>query len=120
MCSNISLFEASEISSTNFHPVMPKRFVNVEYSGTKTRINVTEFEDLSEVQDAVKAKFGPAMADVGAPQIQIQDQQGQQINMWALFNSLPQGYFAEGGPCLAIRILPPPPRASRNEGLTTL
>ncbi|KAI8904022.1 hypothetical protein EDD86DRAFT_179664, partial [Gorgonomyces haynaldii] len=50
---------------------MPKRFLNVEYAGIRTRINVTQFEDLSEVQDAIKAKYGPGMADVGAPQLQL-------------------------------------------------
>jgi len=84
---------------------MSKRFLNVEYSGIRTRINVTDFEDLSEVQVAVKEAFS---IDVGFGLIQLFDQQGQQINTWALFNSLPQEYFVEGGLFLTIRTSPPP------------
>ncbi|KAI8905907.1 hypothetical protein EDD86DRAFT_181705, partial [Gorgonomyces haynaldii] len=65
---------------------MPKRFLNVEYAGTRTEIDVTGFEDLSEVQDAIK---GALSIDVGYGLIQLYDQQGQHINKWALFNSLP-------------------------------
>ncbi|KAI8903354.1 hypothetical protein EDD86DRAFT_179977, partial [Gorgonomyces haynaldii] len=69
---------------------MPKLFLNIEYAGIRTRINVTQFEDLSEVQDAIKAKLAHALAHVDAPQLQLYDQQGQHINKWALFNSLSQ------------------------------
>jgi len=96
---------------------MPKRFLNVEYSGIRARINVTDFEDLSEVQDAVKVKYGPVMADVGAPQLLFYNEQGQQINTWALLNSLPQGYFAERGACLAISITPPSTRVASTDEL---
>jgi len=95
---------------------MPKRFLNVEYSGTRTRINVTDFEDLSEVQDAVKVKMPNALSRFDSPHLQLFDQQGQQINTWALFNSLPQEYFVEGGLSLTIRTSPPPSREiSKNE-----
>ncbi|EGF76718.1 hypothetical protein BATDEDRAFT_28329 [Batrachochytrium dendrobatidis JAM81] len=35
---------------------MPKRFLNVEYDTISTEIDVTDFEDLSDVQDAIKAE----------------------------------------------------------------
>ncbi|KAI8904021.1 hypothetical protein EDD86DRAFT_249911 [Gorgonomyces haynaldii] len=69
---------------------MPKRFLNVEYAGIRTRINVTQFEDLSEVQDAIKAKCG---------EDHIQD-----------LEDVPEDYFQEEGPCLVIRTSPPPSR----------
>ncbi|KAI8904112.1 hypothetical protein EDD86DRAFT_178690, partial [Gorgonomyces haynaldii] len=68
---------------------MPKRFLNVEYAGIRTEIDVTDFERLGQVQDAIKAKLTHALAHVDAPQLQLYDQQGQHINKWALFNSLP-------------------------------
>ncbi|EGF79877.1 hypothetical protein BATDEDRAFT_25351 [Batrachochytrium dendrobatidis JAM81] len=36
---------------------MPKRFLNVEYNTISTEIDVTDFEDLSEVQDAIKSEY---------------------------------------------------------------
>ena len=81
---------------------MPKRFLNIEYSGTKTRINATDIEDLSEVQDAVKAKYGPAMADVGAAQLQFYDQLNQHIRTWSLFSALPPEYNQEEGLFLVV------------------
>jgi hypothetical protein len=93
---------------------MPKRFLNVEYSGTSTRINVTDMEDLSEVQDAIKAKCGE---DVPGPssRIQLYDQQGQHINKWALFNSLPLEYYDEDGPSIVIHISVPNSKQSSTE-----
>ncbi|KAI8891716.1 hypothetical protein BC833DRAFT_613424 [Globomyces pollinis-pini] len=58
---------------------MPKRFLNIEYSGTKTEVDITEAERLGEVQDAVKAKYGSAMANIGAAQLQLYDQLNQNI-----------------------------------------
>ena len=40
---------------------MPKRFLNVQYEEIQARINVTDIENLSEVQDAIKAAFGEAI-----------------------------------------------------------
>ncbi|KAK5665313.1 hypothetical protein QVD99_008145 [Batrachochytrium dendrobatidis] len=50
---------------------MPKRFLNVEYDTLTAEIDVTDFEDLSDVQDAIKSEYGPAMADIDAPQLQL-------------------------------------------------
>ncbi|KAJ1339532.1 hypothetical protein BSLG_005856 [Batrachochytrium salamandrivorans] len=50
----------------------------LRYAGTRTRIDITDFEDLSDAQDAIKAKYGE---DIPAPaaRIQLYDQQGQLI-----------------------------------------
>ena len=48
---------------------MTKRFLNVEYSVYKTRINVTDMEDLSEVRRAIKAELSIALSQVDAPQL---------------------------------------------------
>ena len=37
---------------------MPRRFLNIEYSGSKTKINVTDVEDLSEVRRVIKEERG--------------------------------------------------------------
>ncbi|KAI8891822.1 hypothetical protein BC833DRAFT_558548 [Globomyces pollinis-pini] len=50
---------------------MPKRFLNVEYNGTGTEINVTDIEDLSEVKDGIKLKLSIGLANVDAPQLQL-------------------------------------------------
>jgi hypothetical protein len=89
---------------------MPKRFLNIEYSGTKTEVDITEAERLGEVRRVIKEEYGPAMANVGAAQLLLYDQQNQHINKWALFNSLAQEYFTEGGICVVIGTSPPPPR----------
>jgi len=104
----VSSTEIIETANVKLSRKMPKkRFLNVEYSGIRTRINITEMEDLSEVQDGIKVKYGPVMADVGAAQLQLYDQQNQHINTWALFNSLPQEYFTELGLSLVVPNLQP-------------
>jgi len=76
---------------------MPKRFLNVEYSGVRAEIDVTEAERLGQVLRAIKDELSNSLAQVDAPQLQLYDQQGQHINTWALLNSLPQQYFTELG-----------------------
>ncbi|EGF78076.1 hypothetical protein BATDEDRAFT_26764 [Batrachochytrium dendrobatidis JAM81] len=68
---------------------MPKRFLNVEYNTISTEIDVTDFEDLSDVQDAIKSEYGPAVADIDAPQLQL---------------------YTNNGSCAVIGCLPPPSR----------
>jgi hypothetical protein len=89
---------------------MLKRFLNVNYKGTKTRINVAEMDDLSEVQDAIKARLSNTLSHVDAPQIQLYDNEHNHINTWADFNSLPADYFTEGGSCVDVHTTPPPSR----------
>ena len=93
---------------------MPKRFLNVQYSGISTRIDVTDFEDLSQVQDAIKAKYGE---DVPGPaaRIQLHDQQDQLITD---LDDIPEDYYKkpkDGGLSLTIRTSPPPSRQPTRE-----
>ncbi|OAJ45457.1 hypothetical protein BDEG_28597 [Batrachochytrium dendrobatidis JEL423] len=68
---------------------MPKRYLNVEYDTLTAEINVTDFEDPSDVQDAIKSEYGPVMADIDAPQLQL---------------------YTDNGYCVVIGCLPPPIR----------
>jgi len=89
---------------------IPKRFLNVEYSGTRTRIDITDFDDLSEVQDALKVKLHHALSKVDAPQLQFYDQQDQQITD---LDDIPEDYYKklrDGGLVISIHISPPPIR----------
>lgn len=87
---------------------MTKRFLNVEYNQLRTRIKVADLEDLSDVQNAIKTIYGPVMAHVGAPQLQLYTSSNTDhpINTWALFNSLSQEYFNEGGSCITLKVVP--------------
>ena len=93
---------------------MPKQFLNVQYSASKTRINVTEMEDLSEVQDAISRAFS---LKVGYAFIQLYtSNRDLRISTWALFNSLSQEYFTKGGSCVDVGTSPPLTReTSKNE-----
>ena len=84
---------------------MTRRFLNVEFSGTLTRIDVTTFEDLSEIRRAIKIEYGNEIP-VSPALIQIFNQQGQHIKSWALLKSLPEEYYAEDGYCLVIKTKP--------------
>ncbi|KAJ3376728.1 hypothetical protein HDU84_009475 [Entophlyctis sp. JEL0112] len=94
--------------------VATKRFVNVSWEGVSTRINVTDFEDLSEIRRAVKWKYGSHLPAVDAPFIQL-SVGGTPITNWTQFNSLPIEYFTIDGPCLVIRTTPPSRDASNVE-----
>ena len=61
---------------------------------------------MGEVQDEIKEEFANALAQVDAPYIRLSDQEGTVISRWASINTLPEEYFAEGGLCLAVSILP--------------
>ena len=66
-------------------------------------------KDLSELQDAIKAKLSNSLAQVDAPQLQLytNSNRDQLINTWDFLNSLPQEYFDEGGSLVVIRASPP-------------
>jgi hypothetical protein len=43
---------------------MPKRFLNVKYSGIRAEVDVTGMEDLSEVQAAIKANLANTLGQL--------------------------------------------------------
>jgi hypothetical protein len=93
---------------------MPKRFLDVEYSGTRTRIDVTESERLGQIQDAVKEAFA---IDVAYAYIQLYDQQNQQITD---LDDIPEDYYKklkDGGLSLVVRTSQPPTRESSTDEL---
>jgi hypothetical protein len=92
---------------------MPKRFLNVLYGGVHARINVTDMEDLSEVQEKVNVAF--ENITVGYSKIQFYNKEGIQIKLWKEFNALCHGYFEEEGLELVIRLIPSP--EFENEGI---
>ena len=55
-----------------------KKFVNVDYEGVATEVDITSSIRLGELQVAVKAMYGDALP-VGAALIKFYDQQDQQI-----------------------------------------
>ncbi|KAI8904002.1 hypothetical protein EDD86DRAFT_90293 [Gorgonomyces haynaldii] len=65
-------------------PNMPKRFLNVEYAGTRTRINVTDFERLGQVQDAIKAKCGEDVLAL-LPAFNCTISKGSTFKTWKMF-----------------------------------
>ncbi|EGF76439.1 hypothetical protein BATDEDRAFT_28349 [Batrachochytrium dendrobatidis JAM81] len=91
---------------------MPKRFLNVEYNTISTEIDVTGISRLGKLKSAIKSEYGSAMADIGAPQLQLytDSNKDQLINTWAAFNSLAADYFAENGSCVVIGVSPPSSR----------
>ncbi|KAJ1339493.1 hypothetical protein BSLG_005882 [Batrachochytrium salamandrivorans] len=72
---------------------MPKRFLNVEYGTISTEIDVTDFEDLSDVQDAIKSEYGPAMADIDAPHPTLHQ---QKACFWQILDSSSTFYIVDG------------------------
>ncbi len=49
------------------------RLLNVSFGALSTRIDISDLESFSSVQAAVKAAYGPAMAQIGAPQIVLRN-----------------------------------------------
>ncbi|KAJ3337815.1 hypothetical protein HDU83_008493, partial [Entophlyctis luteolus] len=83
---------------------MPKKFVNVSCGEVTSRINVTDLEDFSELQNAVKGMYAMQLAAVDAPLIQLLAG-GTRITD---LGDIPPKYFEKHGPCLVIRKTPPP------------
>ena len=94
---------------------MTKRFLNVEYSGIRTEIDITDMEDLSEVQDAIKAKLGEAIP-VAAALIQLYTNSNRDQLIEDLDDITPEKtpqYYqkrTKGGSCVVIGTSPPPSR----------
>jgi hypothetical protein len=93
---------------------MTKRFLNVEYSVYKTRINVTDMEDLSEVKSAIKTELSNSLAQVDAPQLQLYTNSNRDQLITDLdditLEKTPQYYqkLTQGGSCVVIGTSPPP------------
>ena len=84
-------------------------FLNVQYGAIKAEVNITGISRLGEVQDAIKAKFGPVMAEFGAPQVQLYTNSNQRITDLdeIPFEATPKYYqkLTQGGLCLVIKLL---------------
>ncbi|KAJ3252840.1 hypothetical protein HK103_001134 [Boothiomyces macroporosus] len=85
---------------------MAKRFLNVRYNGVNARINVTEMDDISDVQDAIKATFGNTFEKIDAPYLQLfQPLENGEKEILDL-EEIPEDYYRkvkEGGLSLVIR-----------------
>ena len=92
---------------------MKKRFLNINYNNTETRINITDMVDLSELRRAVKEEFPNSLSAVDAPCIQLCNQQGAAIEKWASIESLDDDYFKESGSCLVVSTLEPAAKKQR-------
>ncbi|KAJ2986097.1 hypothetical protein HDV02_000222, partial [Globomyces sp. JEL0801] len=83
---------------------MLERFLNIEYYGTKTDVDITTAGRLSQVNTAIKAYFGEDIPAT-ASRIQLYDQQGKLITD---LDNIPEEYFIKGGSCVVIGIPTPP------------
>jgi hypothetical protein len=97
------------------------RYLNVEYGTLIAEVNITGISRLGGVKSAIKAELSNSLAQVDAPQLQLytNSNKDQLITTWALFNSLPQEYFTEGGSCVIIGTSPLPTRESSKNDLKT-
>ena len=85
---------------------LPKKFLNIEYSGIITRLRIDGMEDLSEIQESIKAKLSISLSHVDSPQIKLFTDGTKEtlIDTWPSFVSLPEEYFLEGGSFVFISI----------------
>jgi WD40 repeat protein len=88
---------------------MPSQFLNIECSGVRTVIDVTGVERIGQVQDAIKAKLCNSLSEVDPSQLQLYSNSNKEqlINTCELLNSLPQGYFSQGGSCVFVAVFTP-------------
>ena len=88
-------------------------FLNVVYGGTRTRINTTDIEDVSELRRAIKEEYKNALAEIDAPQLQLyKSSPNERLAAMAAYRALPNEFRVEGGPCVEIRTSPPPSKQS--------
>ena len=86
---------------------MEKKFLNVVYQEIPAEIETTDLTRLGQLQDAIKAKYGPVMAQIGAPQLQFhKSNPDDRIESMADFTALPNDFFVEKGKKIEIRISP--------------
>ena len=83
---------------------MSKRFLNVQYCGRKTEINVTDAEGLGEIRTKIKESFGDSIPCFVA-YIQLYNKEDQLI---AKLKDIPAEYYGvDGDSYLDIRITLP-------------
>ena len=88
-----------------------KRFLNVVYEQTSARINVTDMEDLSEVQEAVEIRYVKTFPEIDAIRIQFYDKEKKIDDL----DNIPAEYYKkrkEGGLELVIKLLPSPSKGN--------
>jgi hypothetical protein len=73
-----------------------KRFLNVQYNGTKTEIDILGLERLGPVITATKAYYGEDIPGPAA-RIQLLDTENTRISTWKQLKELPVPYFEESG-----------------------
>lgn len=87
------------------------RYLNVQYGTLTAEVDITGISRLGGVKSAIKRELGEAIPVSSALiQLYTNSNNDQLISTWALFNSLPQEYFIEGGSCVVIGTSPPPSR----------
>jgi hypothetical protein len=90
-----------------------KKYINVRFGLLTTSIRTDEIDDISELQDLIKEKYGNF---ISAPPAAIQLYKSypeERIARMADFRALPNDFFVEdGGLALEIRTSPPPTRQS--------
>ncbi|EGF80874.1 hypothetical protein BATDEDRAFT_24349 [Batrachochytrium dendrobatidis JAM81] len=69
---------------------MPKRFLNVEYDTLTAEIDVTDFEDLSDIQDAIKSEYDGSCVVIGC--LPPPSRQPTQTDLFAAGSTLTAGY----------------------------
>jgi hypothetical protein len=79
------------------------RFLNVQFSTVKTRIEMDHIQDLSQLRRSIKQEFSDVIV-CSPPFIQLYDDLGHSIHTTSLLRNLPNPYFEEEGLYLSIRI----------------
>jgi hypothetical protein len=83
---------------------MAKRFLNVQYGGNMTRINVTDMEDLSEVINAIALFYKESISS--PERIKLYDKDNALVED---LDDIPEDYYKKlkaGGLSLTIQLLP--------------
>ena len=99
--------------SVLYEGIKMKRFLNVVYKGIHTRIDVTDMEDLSEVQKATELLYVKSFPEIDGLRIQFFDQEDKPIDD---FDDIDVKYYnkrKDGGLELVIKLLPSPLQASQ-------
>ena len=92
------------------------RYLNVQYGTLTAEVNITGISRLGGVKIAIKEALSIEVG-YGLIQLYTNSNRDQLINTWALFMSLSQEYFTEGGAFVVIGTSPPPTRESSKNAL---